>query len=255
MRRLIAIGALAVLGATSIAQADVTVTSTVSGKVLGRDMNAPSVTYIKGMKMRSETRDSVFILDAATRTMTVLNDKKKEAEVHDMAKLQAEVQKAVGGNAPKVSFTPTGEKKTVNGVSCDGYMLTVTVPMTMGNDTMNMSMTGPAWIAKGAPGTKDYAAFYLAAAENGLFFGTPQQAKAQGAQAKSTVEMYRAFAAAGGIPYQSEMQMKFEGSGMMASMMNRMGSVSTSTTVTSISTDPIPDEKFSVPAGYKTVNK
>jgi hypothetical protein len=218
-------------------------------------MNGQTVTYIKGSKMRSENANSVFILDASSRQMIVLNDKKKEAEVYDMAKLQTDIQKATGATEPKVSFTPTGQKKELLGRSCDGYMLSISLPYTMGNDTISLTMSGPAWIAKGAPGTKDYQSFYLMAAQHGLFFGSPQAAKAQGAQMKSTTEMYKAFAEAGGIPYQSEMEMKFEGSGMMAGMMNKMGGMSTSTTVTAVSTDPIPDEKFTVPAGWKTVNK
>jgi hypothetical protein len=255
MRPAIAIGTAVVMGLASAAHADVTVTSTVGGKVMGRDMSGQSVHYIKGTKMRMETQNGVSILDAGTRQMIVLNDKKKEAEVFDMAKLGAEIQKNIGAVEPKVSFTPTGQKKDLLGRSCDGYMLTVTIPVTMGNDTLNLTMTGPAWIAKGAPGTKDYIAFYLEAAKNGMFFGSPQQAKAQGGQMKSTTEMYKAFAGAGGIAYQNEMEMKFEGTGMMASMMNKMGGMTTTSTVTAVSTDPIPDDKFTVPAGYKTVNK
>jgi hypothetical protein len=161
----------------------------------------------------------------------------------------------VGTSEPKVSFTPTGQKKEILGHSCDGYALSISIPMTMGNDTMTLTMSGPAWIAKGVPGTKDYQTFYQMAAEHGLFFGSPEQAKAQGAQMKSTTEMYKAFAATGGVPFQSETEVKFEGSGMMATMMNKMGGASSSQTVTAISTDPIPDDKFTVPAGWKTVNK
>lgn len=255
MTRTIAIGAVIALSMTSMANADITVTSTIGGKAMGRDMSSQSITYIKGTKMRTETQGTVMIMDATTRQMIVVNDKKKEAEVFDMAKLQGEIQKAVGTAEPKVSFTATGQKKQVNGVSCDGYTLTITVPITMGNDTMHLTLSGPTWIAKGAPGTKDYAAFYRAAAQNGLFFGNPQQAKQQGAQLKSTTEMYKAFAAAGGIPYESEMQMKFEGTGPMASMMDKIGGVTTTTTVTSVTTGAIPDEKFAVPAGYKTTNR
>jgi hypothetical protein len=254
MKRIVAIG-LALCAAISPAYADVTITSTVSSKVMGRDMGGQNVAYIKGTKMRHESQDRVFILDAASHQMIVLNDKKKEAEILDMAKIQADVQKAAGAGEPKVAFTPTGQKKTINGTSCDGYTLTITMPMTMGNQSMSITMTGPAWLAKGAPGSKDYAAFYLAAAKNGMFFGSVDQAKQQGAQIKSTTEMYRAFAAAGGMPYESEMEMKFEGTGPMADMMNKMGGMHTKTTVTAVSTETIPDSKFTVPPGYKTVTK
>lgn len=255
MKRIVVIGALMGLGLASAARADVTVKSAVTVKALGRDMNGQSVHYIKGTRMRSENENTIFIHDATARQMIVLNDKKKEAEVYDMAKLGAEIQKTIGTKEPTVTFTATGQKKDIQGRSADEYMLTITLPVTVGSDTMNLVLSGPAWIAKGAPGTKDYTAFYKAAVENGLFFANPEQARAQGAQMKTTSEMYKAFAAAGGIPVQSEIQIKFEGTGMMAKMMSRMASASTTTMVTSISTDPIPDDKFGIPAGYKTVNK
>ena len=255
MKRTIAVGAMVAMGLTSTVSADVTLTATLGGKAMGRDIKGQSIQYIKGGKMRSETADTVTIFDATSRRMTVINDKKKEAEVYDMAKMAAEIQKTVGAGEPKVSFTPMGQKKELLGKACDGYTLTVTMPVTIGPDTMNLTMTGPAWIAKGAPGSKDYIDFYMEAAKNGMFFGSPQQAKGAGGQMKSMTEMYRAFSQAGGIAYQSEMEMKFEGSGMMASMMNKMGGMTTSTTLTAVSTDPIPDEKFAVPAGYKVVNK
>jgi hypothetical protein len=236
--------------------ADLTLTQSVTGKVLGMNPNQQTVVYIKGTKMRSESGDTVTLLDATSRQMILLNAKKKEAEVYDLAKLQADIQKTVGAGEPKVSMTPTGQKKEILGRSCDEYTMNVTMPMSMGGtEGMNVTMTGPVWVAKGAPGTQDYVTFYKTAAANGMFFGSPQQAKAQGAQMKSMTEMYRAFAEIAGVPYQHDMQIKFEGTGMMATMMNKMGGASSSTTVTAASTDPIPDEKFAIPAGYKTVNK
>lgn len=241
--------------AASPLHADVTIRSTVSGKGLGMGGGSESVQYIKGTKIRTETGDNISIIDAGTRQMIVLNPKKKEAEIWDVARLQADIQKATGGGEPKVQMTPTGQTKQILGRLCTQYDLAITVPMTMGNDTMQLTMSGPVWVAKGAPGSEDYTAFYTAAAEKGLFFGHPQQAKGAGAQMKTTTEMYRTIANIGGVPYQMDMQMKFEGSGMMAAMMNKMGGVSTSSVVTAVSTDPIGDDKFAVPPGWTTKNK
>jgi hypothetical protein len=247
---------VAILMAPSASWADVTITSTVSGKGLGAGGGMQSVTYVKGTKMRTELGETITIHDAAGRQMIVLNTKKREAEIYDMAKVGAEMQKNLRGGEPRAEITPTGQKKEILGQSCDEYNLMISMPMAQGDQAaLTLTMSGPLWVARGAPGSADYAAFYKAAAENGLVFGNPQQAKSQAAQMKSTTEMYGKIADLKGVPYQMETQIKFEGSGVLASMMNKMGGVSTALTVSAVSTDPIPDDKFAVPAGYKTTNK
>jgi hypothetical protein len=124
-----------------------------------------------------------------------------------------------------------------------------------GAEGLLMQMAGPAWLAKGAPGTADFIAFYTAATQKGFFFSNPQQAKAQPAQAKGFAEMYKAIAAANGMVYGQELNISIEGSGPMASMMNKMGKMGITSTVTSVSTDALPDDLFTVPAGYKIKDK
>jgi hypothetical protein len=47
--------------------------------------------------------------------------------------------------------------------------------------------------------------------------------------------------------------MNIEGTGQMADMMKQMGSMKITTRVTAISTDALPDDLFTVPAGYTMV--
>jgi hypothetical protein len=231
--------------------ADVTISSTLTGRGMG-DTGMPSKSYIQGSKMRTETGGRVTIMDAATRQMISLNPEKKEAVVYNLADLQTDMQKMIAGE-PKVTMTPNGQTRTILNTSCAGYDLAMTIPMKMGDTTMAMNMTGAIWIAKGVPGASDYAGFYTAAAENGLFFGNPDAAKGPGgAQLKSTVEMYRKIAALGGIAYQTEMQMKFDADGLMGSMMNKAGGGGLTTTVTAVSTEALDPAMFTVPADFKT---
>jgi hypothetical protein len=246
------LAALTMVHSVVPATADVTITSVSSGKgTMVKDGSAQSVSYIKGAKMRTEMGDLISILDADARQMIVLNPKKKEAEIIDIAELAADMQKTIAGE-PKVALTPTGQTKTILDRTCAGYTLSIAVPMKMGPSEMTMTMSGPLWVAKGAPGSADYAGFYKKAAESGLFFGNPQLARAQGAQLKSQTEMYRAIAELGGIPYEIDATMRFEGGGMMAGMMNKLGGVGMTTTVTAVTTGPISDDLFSIPAGFKT---
>ncbi len=62
--------------------------------------------------------------------------------------------------------------------------------MALGGDaTMTMVMTGPVFIAKGAPGSADYAKFYLAAAEKGFIMSDPRAAKGAPQQVKGMTEL------------------------------------------------------------------
>ena len=65
--------------------------------------------------------------------------------------------------------------------------------------------------------------------------------------------MYRVLADAGGIPYQQEIRMTTDATGGPGAEMARKvgpGGTTVTTTVTSISTDPIPPDKFEIPVGY-----
>ena len=256
MRRLLTSAAL-VLALAAPAAADVTVSATTSGKGMGMGANAESTTYIQGGRMRSDTQTGKqlvsTIIDLEKQRLVTLDHRKKEAEVHDLAKMAAEMQQAIKGT-PTVSFTPNGQTRQILDQTCAGYDVRVEMPFAMGGEGMNMNvvLSGPVWIAKGAPGSADYAAFYTQAAEKGMFFTDPRQARAAPGHAKSMAEMYRAVAETGGVPYAMEVTIKFEGQGPMAAMMSRMGNTTMTTTVTNVSAGPVAAELFDVPAGWKS---
>ena len=87
------------------------------------------------------------------------------------------------------------------------------------------------WIVKGAPGTADTSRSTRARVEKGWIFSDPRAAKAQPGQAKAMAEMYRQLAATGGIPYETEMNVKMSGEGPMAAMLAKMGNITSTTTV------------------------
>jgi hypothetical protein len=249
---------VATLALAAPLSADVTIKATMTGKGLGMSGTTTTTTYIKGTRMRSDTvtgdttRTTIF--DIASQKMISFDSKKKEADVYDMQKLSADVAQSVDMSGMKTSITPNGKTKQVAGRAADGYDMDVTVPATMGGKggmKMTVSLTGPMWIVKGAPGAADYMHFYKTAVEKGWFFTDPRAAKGQPGQAKAMAEMYRQLAATGGIPYEQEMNIKMGGDGPMASMMAKMGNVSMTTTVTSVEAGALADDLFAPPAGYK----
>jgi len=247
--------------ASAPAWADVTVTYTTTGKgLMGMAGTFETTTSIKGHKMRSEATvggDPVItILDADTQQMISINPKKKEAEIIDLVKLNAEMAEKVGTAEAQVSVTPNGETRQVLGQSCAGYTVRITMPMNMAQGmSMTMQMGGPMFLAAGAPGSADFSAFYRAAAERGLVFTSAQQAEAQPVQAKGMAEMYRAIADLDGIPYEQVIDISMQGAGPMAAMMSRMGGASMTITATAVSTDALSDDLFTIPAEFKVKNR
>jgi hypothetical protein len=234
--------------------ADVTVTSQVAGK----GGESQSITYIKGLKMRSDSSmlgtPTTTIIDIETQKFISINHKKKEVTVYDMAQFRQELDKNMKAGQADASLKPNGQKKDIAGRACVGYDMSMALPMAMGQGgpEMTMVMGGPVFIAKGAPGSADYARFHNAAAEKGFIMSDPRAAKANPGQTRGMTQLYKAMGDTGGIPYYMEINVKIEGGGPMAGMMNKVvGGAAFTQTVTAVSTDAVPDDKFAPPADYK----
>jgi hypothetical protein len=250
------------LGLALPAHADVTMKLTTGGKGLGISGNASGATYIKGNKMRSDvvmgnkTQTTIFDVDA--QKMYVFDSNKKAADVWDMATFSAELSKSVDIAGAKASVKPNGQSRQFAGQSAAGYDMEVSVQSALGgsNDMMmTVTMSGPIWIVKNAPGSADYARFYKAAVEKGWIFSDPRSAKAQPGQAKAVAEMYKQMAEIGGIPYETHMQVRMSGGGPMGGVLSKIGNVTMTTTVHSVDVGPLADALFAPPAGYKLNHK
>lgn len=237
--------------------ADVTIVQTGSGKGMGFSSKMDTKTYIKGSKMRmdiidgSTIKSTVFDVDA--QKIYVFDNKKKEAEVTDMAKLGAEIDKAVSVENATISVKPNGKTKEIAGRTTNGYDVAMSMPVKLGGEggaPMTLNMTGETFIAKGAPGTADFIAFYKAATQKGFIFGDPKAAKGSPGPSKAMAEMYEELAKLNGIPYESTMQMKGGGDGPMA-FMAKLFNISSVSTVVSIETGALSADMFAPPAGYK----
>ena len=240
--------------AVTPAFADLTLKQKTSGKgAIGSMAEGESTTYVKGMKFRSDTtngdRRTSMVMDAGTSQMIVFNHDKKEAEVYDMAKMGEQISELVSVSEVKSSFTPTGQTRQVAGQTCAVHDVSVTMPVKIANMPMTMAMSGPYCLVKNGPGQADYAAFYKAASERGLFFGDPRAAKAS-PMPRAMTEMYRKMSELG-VPYAMDVTIKTTGDGPMAALMGKMGSATMLSEVTAVSADPIADSIFEIPAGYK----
>jgi hypothetical protein len=166
-----------------------------------------------------------------------------------MSELREVIAKTVSSEGGSVSVKPNGKTKQILGRNTTGYDIAISLPVTVGGPggmAMTLNMTGETYVAKGAPGTQDYIAFYKAASEKGFIFGDPKAAKGAPGPSKAMADMFKEFSKMGGVPYESNMQMKGGGEGM-ASIMAKMFNISS----TSLVTASIGDDMFAPPAGYK----
>lgn len=257
MKRIL-VASILVAGLVMPVFADVTIKNSTSGKGMGFSGTSAGATYIKGNKMRTDsvvgdkTLSMVFDVDA--QKLYSFDSKKKEADVWDMATFSQEIAKSVDVSSTKASFKPNGQTKQIGGRNATGYDIDVSMLAAMGGSkdmAMTVTLQGPVWIVKGAPGSADYARFFRAALDKGWIFTNPAAAKAQPGQAKAMAEMYRQMIETGGIPYEMTMNIKMGGSGPMAGLMAKMGNVSIVTTVEGVETGPLADDLFAPPAGYK----
>lgn len=249
--------ALFAVALSAPALADVTVKGTGTGKGMGASATITTVTYIKGNKMRTDTvtgdTTRTMIFDVDGQKLYSFDSKKKEADVWDMQAFGAGITDSVDLSAMKASIKPNGKTKEIAGKSAAGYDTSIELPTTLGGRSgmkMTLMLEGPVWIVKGAPGTADYVAFYKAALAKGWIFGDPRGAKGNPGHAKAMAEMQRQFIAIGGIPYETEQNMKMGGDGPMAGMMAKMG-MSATNTVDSVDTGALAADLFAPPAGYK----
>jgi hypothetical protein len=256
MKRFLAFVAFVTLAAPSYA--DVTIKGTATGKGMGMTGDMATTSYIKGNKMRTETvmgdTTRVMIFDIDAQRLYSFDSKKKEVDAWDMQAFNAKIQPNVDTAGIKSSFKPNGQTKQIAGKTAIGYDTELSVPANMGGKSgmkITVTITGPLWIVKGAPGTAEYINFYKGAVEKGWIFSDPRGAQGNPGQAKAMAEMYRQLAATGGIPYEQEMNIKMGGDGPMASIMSKVGNISSTQTVQTIETTTLAADLFAPPAGYK----
>ncbi len=256
MQRFLFAGFISLALAAS-ASADVTIKMTAGGKGMGMSGTSTGTTHLKGNKMRSDlqiggkTQSTIFDLDA--QKMYIFESGKKEADVWEMSDFAKQIGTTVDAENLKASIKPNGQTKAFGNLTANGYDMEISVPATLGGNkdmAVTVSLSGPVWIVKNAPGAAEYNAFYKTAVEKGWIFGDPRAAKASPGQAKAMAEMYRQFAEIGGIAYESNIEIKMSG-GALGGMLSRFGNISSQTRVEDVQTAPLPDDLFAPPAGFK----
>jgi hypothetical protein len=268
MRRSVAtLAILAVLSTSLIADVTVTSTMTIQGpaaQAMGGQMPT-MVMRIKGNKARAEMsmmgQDLVTITDLDAKQIITLQPKEKTAQIYTPA------SKPSGApvNIPKLDATvkPTGKSQPIDGVNCDEYSVNMSMNMAemqgaqippeaaeMMKD-VRMVFNGSIWAAKSGPGVAEFVAFQRSSSRAAL---TEVLGKMPGLASGGLDRILAVMSSIDGMPYLMELNMTFEGTGQMVEMMKQMGgAMSVTNKVTNVSTSPIAEEQFAIPADYKVV--
>jgi hypothetical protein len=274
------LGAAAVIAAlcTAPVGADLTLTTTTTMEgaiaAAGGGVSPKVVTRISGTKSRTDvdTGDQVVttIIDSATGQTYVLRPGDKTAM---LLSGDALAPQQAGPSQIPADVKPTGKTRVIEGVSCAEYTVAMKVDMaTMAAGSggalppeaaamlkdVFVRISGSVWAAKDAPGVADYAAWQQAAGKVAVA-AMSRVAAAPGAPAAtmpSGVErLVTGFPEASGIPYLTELTTSLEGSGQLVALMQQMGQMKIVSKVTSISTEPVSADVFTVPEGYTIVKQ
>lgn len=224
--------------------ADVTLRMTmVESEIDGR---VTSVTeYRKGLKMRTDSSGAAIasvsmILNLETGLVVMLWHDGKRAEVFDFQRTAGPLGK---NSVPEVtqSITPTAQSRQIAGSTCTVYDVRSSVRMA--DRALEMAepiaivMEGSMCLVKNAPGQADFARLSRAMAERAVV------ADPQSAIQRQIAEL--------GVPYATELTLSL-GANVPGAEIHKIGTHATE--VSSVSTAPIPDSLFEIPAGY-TVTK
>ena len=273
MRRFAAVLCIVAAVVTPLA-ADLTITTvtTIEGALASAGGMTPKVVVrISGPKSRMEidTGDQTFatISDAATRQAYLLQPTDKTAMLLPTAGTGQ--SDAAAAPSAEAVVKPTGQKREIDGFSCDEYSVAMKLDMSslagggalppeaisMLKDVV-LTISGSIWAAKDAPGAGEYAEFQKHAAR--LAGAAMERSVGSGAGRSSPIpngldRLITGFPEASGIPYLTELTTKLEGTGQLVALMQQMGQMKITGKVSEISTDPVPADVFTIPEGYTIV--
>jgi hypothetical protein len=195
--------------------------------------------YRKGLRLRIDSSGPItsnsVIVDAGTGRVATLYPEGKIAEVSDLTKKPAVPDR---GGVPefKQSITPTGRSRQIAGSTCAVYDFksSVRYPEMERDGAVIMVLEGSMCLVKDGPGQAEFSAVYRAYRGQSAFDGMVQMRP----------EMTEL-----GVPFATQMTLRMGGDAMTKEVSSSM------TEVISVSTAPIPDAIFEIPADHKVIQR
>jgi hypothetical protein len=205
---------------------------------LSGERQSEDTEFRKGLKWRMDSTydgGSVStIYDLGTGRVATLWPNAKRAYLSD-SKQELESFAKRGFPATKVSIMPTGQSRQIAGSTCTVHRVKASYAYSEMERTpaMTMVMEGSICVVKNGPGQADFSAFYRASSES-VWVLERQMAEL-------------------GVLFATQLTTSVGGDTPMGEMMKAIDTHTTE--VSSVSTAPIPDSMFEIPADYEVIKR
>ena len=238
--------------------------------------------YLKGQKMKMDNGKTATIFDFGAQTVTMIDNQAKTYTVTPFAELMKGAGPGVQQMNPTIDVKETGQKKNINGYSCNEVVMTIAVDNAGPGAAQGMKaqMEVDSWLSSDVPGAAELRSFYQ---KNGERFPWMAVGGGQSSMQKAMADVMKKMSTIGGVPVQQVAKMKMalnpqqqaqmeqmrarmeemkkaggQQAAMAEQMMSRMGGMmggggsmfEVVTESSDFSTASIPDSAFVIPAGY-----
>lgn len=218
---------------------------------------------LTALNMPSQGREALYVkkhllrrdVTERGRSYSYLYDlKKKEVIVVDHFQRLIDRRALASGKAGKnnvlsLDLKATGRKHDLQGWNCEEYSLDASLPGEMGQEKVTLVLDGEVWLERRPSERKELAPFVKAVATEDFFVGSALPGQAANAQAQGINEAMRQVLGKGML-CAADIRLKYEGNGPMADLGRRMATKA-SIVYETVSEEPVKDEMFDPPAGYR----
>jgi hypothetical protein len=247
--------ALALLGASGGALADLTLKGRSSISAAGTPAIGLETLTVSGAKLRRDYVDRgkahTFIYNPEAKLVTVIDHSFRRADIYGMTALSQITRAQVSEQAIKLDVKPTGKKHKLDKWSCAEKTLYASMPGTLGAENVTLILEGTVWLADDVPEMREVRAFVKASRSPEFFIGVPAFANASPAQAAALNELIQRLAPEG-LPCAIAVDVKYEGGGAMANLARRMAT-RLMMEIESYDTTPAKPDAFDLPPGYTSL--
>jgi hypothetical protein len=248
---------MALFSLTGLAHADLTLNGRSTVVAMSMQGSGQEKIWQEGTMIRRDLvdRGKSFsnIYDLKAKEVTVIDHSMRTATVFANTSIKQQVNATVDEKAIKIAVKPTGRVHKLQDWPCAEHNLTLTMPAEIGGEKLTFDMQGTVWLARDTPQQKEVAPILKLMTDPEFFMGVPALTKSSPVQAEGISEAIRHVAPMG-LLCSVNMNLKYEGTGRVASLSKKMAS-RLSLTFLDYSTAPIPKGTFDIPAGYRVVKQ
>ncbi len=251
--------ALALSGvfATLPAHADLSMTGRSTVVAMGMQGIGQEGVWLRGNQIRRDLIDRgkaySHLYDLKTREITVIDHSQRLAQVFTMASLNQQSDAKISSKDLKLDLKPTGRKHALQKWKCAEHEIEAAMPAEIAGEKVSFMLSGNVWLARDTAEQKETAAFVNAAQTPDFFMGIPALAKSSPAQARGMSEIVRRMAPMG-LLCAVDVKTKYEGTGRMAALSNKLDS-RIKLTYEQYGSAPLKPEVFDIPNGYRVERK